>query len=469
MSRKRNLSVGLFGANNSMAKRVRTHIETSGSRPSRAMVSNLANTMARRGAIGAGGRVAARLAGRVIPYAGAAMAAYDVGRTVYNAFKKKRTPTRSVGRYQGRFKKTKKPSGKTVYSNKGVYVTSEVHGTVADPDCIYISHCSIDQYECIKYAIYALIRKLFEKANFRVASVDELLISTSITTAVDWRVQLTQLNGTTGVETVRLTHDTVATSTVRSVGNAFLNSFITYSAGQANSGSGTSATDQEQLHRIILYRQDFNVSRADVFEAELRFDEEIMCVTGKSEMKIQNRSLSSTGSADGDDVNNNPLVGRRYYFGSMPKLRDKTGYPFRSLPVNNGVQLVRAATISPGNITWREPPLPTVFTNCKKASIIRLNPGDVKNGTVGWTKSMNFLNFLKRINLEFGAAPGNLVYHSIFPVEMYALEDMINVNAANNINIAYEANKTLGVYFKTRKKVQAVTTYETNTYNNMPA
>lgn len=88
MSRKRNLSVGLFGANNSMAKRVRTHIETSGSRPSRAMVSNLANTMARRGAIGAGGRVAARLAGRVIPYAGAAMAAYDVGRTVYNAFKK---------------------------------------------------------------------------------------------------------------------------------------------------------------------------------------------------------------------------------------------------------------------------------------------------------------------------------------------------------------------------------------------
>lgn len=76
---------------------------------------------------------------------------------------------------------------------------------------------------------------------------------------------------------------------------------------------------------------------------------------------------------------------------------------------------------------------------------------------------------MKRINLEFGAAPGNLVYHSIFPVEMYALEDMINVNAANNINIAYEANKTLGVYFKTRKKVQAVTTYETNTYNNMPA
>ena len=67
----------------------------------------------------------------------------------------------------------------------------------------------------------ALIRKLFEKANFRIANADELLISTSIITAIDWEVQLTQLNGKTGVETVLQTHNLVAGSTVNTVAQFF--------------------------------------------------------------------------------------------------------------------------------------------------------------------------------------------------------------------------------------------------------
>ena len=121
---------------------------------------------------------------------------------------------------------------------------------------------------------------------------------------------------------------------------------LTYSAGYPNTGAGNASVDAVNPFRIILYRQDFNTTRGLVFEAEIRFDEEIMCVVGASELKVQNRTLAANNSTDAEDVNNNPLVGKIYEFSGMPKLRDKTAFPLATIPVDRGVQLVRAASIT---------------------------------------------------------------------------------------------------------------------------
>jgi len=425
---------------------------------------------ATRGAARFAGSAALRAGLRAVPYIGAAYDAYEIGRGMYNRWRRRPERRRVKGRIYsgynaGKFKKPKRVKSKdSVYGNKGIYQTYEIHGRVNDPDCVYISHQSVDGYEVIDTAIQALMRKLFEKAGFRIASLTDLLTSTAITTSVSWRIQLTRLNAKTGAESVQVQYDTVAADTITSVALQFLPAFLEYAAGFTNTGAGNAGIDTQNPHRIILFRQDVNVTTGYVFETEIRLQEEILCVMGSSELKVQNRSLSSTGSADAEDVNNNPLVGRLYEFNSMPKIRNKGAFPLMSIPVDKGVQLVRGASFP--DPAWKEPPVPSVFSNVKKHSKVSLPPGGIKTTKISYKKHMNFLTFLQKIRLQYGTGVEFLATYSIFPLQIIALEDMINVNAVEKINVAYEANKTLGVYFKTMSKRTAVTEFKTLEWNN---
>lgn len=379
----------------------------------------------------------------------------------------KRSKYYTKGTFAGKLRKggsNKKPE--SVYANKGVVRTSEVIGVVADPDCVYITHTAVDGYKLVEVAVQALVRKLFEKLGYRITNVDEVLGHISISDAKDWQIELTQIAGKTGVESVLGTHVTVAGSTVRTVAAAFLTNFMQFSSGFTTTPGVGSASNDNRLHRFILYGQDFNVTRQPVFECELRLADETMCVYGKSELKIQNRTLSATGSTDTNDISNNPLLGRSYMFSEIPKMRDKTAFALNSLPIANGVQLVRSTTI--GNTTFKEPPLPQLFSNCKKSSVIRLEPGHIKHSFCMFKKSMKFMTFLEKIKLQYGSGTEFLNYQSMFPCEMFAFEDLINVNVSQNISCAYESNQTVGVYFKTARAHAGVSTFDSQTYNNVP-
>jgi len=78
--------------------------------------------------------------------------------------RKRRDTYHTRGKFAGSFKKgknSKTPLNK--YSNKGVVSTTEISGTVADPDCCYVTHMAVDGYSLIAIGLQALIRKLFEK------------------------------------------------------------------------------------------------------------------------------------------------------------------------------------------------------------------------------------------------------------------------------------------------------------------
>jgi len=397
----------------------------------------------------------------------------------YVASKKKTRKARGVyhttGSYQGKFKKGGSLVKKeTPYANKGVVRTSEVCGIVADINCIYITHTAVDPYKVIEVAVQALVRKLFERQGYRIANIDTVLGHIALGDGKDWQVELTRYNGKTGVESQAISpFVTVVGSTVRTVAAYFIPTFMLFSSGTTTVAGAGAAANDERLFKFVLYGQDFNVTRQPVFENEIRLEDEIMHVYGCSEIKIQNRTLAASGTTSTEDISNNPLVGRSYMFNTIPKMRDKTAYPLSSIPVANGVQLVRAAQMT-GNTTFNEPPLPQLFTNVQKCSKIRLEPGAIKSSKCSFMKSMSLLTFLERIKLQYGGPPGGsndayLGYQSMFPCEMFALEDLINVNPTQQINCAYEANQVIGVYCTSRKPNFGVTTFDTVTYNNVVA
>jgi len=372
---------------------------------------------------------------------------------------------RTTGYYSGKFPKGKSTATKlNVYSNKGIVSTTEVNGTCSDPDCVYISHSSVDHYRVVQVLVYALVRKLFTKCGYSITNITEPLGHISLSDAKDWQVDLTQIDGTTGIETVTVSHTTVAASSVTSIGDALRVFFM--GAGQGAFLDGGNTVVDVKLHRLILYNQDFNVSRQPVFECLLNLEDEIMCLYGESDLKIQNRTLSASGSSEVHDVSNNPLIGRSYRFKTIPKMRDKSNFLLNAMPTNQGVQLARAAQLS---TTMREPPLPTLFSNCSASAKINLQPGSIKKSKVIFKKNMNILTFLRSLRIAFGATPTANNYYSMFPCEMFALEDIINVNASQNISIAYESNRTLAVYFKTHKKALGLTQFQALSFNNNPA
>lgn len=425
----------------------------------------------------AAGLAATRAADYIVPGAGTALRA---GYGLYKYIKGRKStkqPVRGMrrrayhttGSYKGKFKKgSSKETKEQNYANKGILHTSEVSGTISDPDCVYITHTAVDGYKLVEVAVQALFRKLFQKQGYVITNVDEPLGHISITDAKDWQIELIQQDQLTGTESVLATYVTVAGSTIRSIANEFITYFMQFSSGATTvPGVGASANDK-RLRKLILYGQDFNVTRQPVFECQIELDDEVMCVYGYSKIKIQNRTLAPDGGDQANDVSNNPLIGRSYGFKGIPKLRDRNVWPLNSIPINSGIQLIRSAVLT-GNTGFKEPPNPSVFSNCQKSAKLKLEPGDIKSSTISFQKNQNFLEMLQKIRLQYGATAAFNSYYSIFPSEMFAFEDMINVNSTQNLSCAYESNQVIGVYFKTKKKAKGVITFAQATVNSEPS
>lgn len=371
------------------------------------------------------------------------------------------------GQYVGKFKKSGKKNELAMYTAKGFVNTDEIAGTVSDPDCVYLTTASLDPYACIAYAIEALYRKLLVKAGLKVSSKGEIIPARAPEDARDWVIRLlASQEGTGADEIIVYRQETTAASSINSLVNTttVLNAFMQYSSGVLmTTGSGSDSATVE-LTRLQLYFK--NTATEDMFVCELDLREETIHYYGKAYVKVQNRTLATGGSADAEDVNNNPLEGRMYYFDGIPKCKVYESFPINIMGVNRGVQLVRAAQFGGAAVALKEPPLPKIFWNCKSASKIVLNPGDVKKASVKVEGQLRFLTWLKRIRLNYGTTPGFGTTYSIFKTNMIALEDMINLSASSNVSVAFEVNRVSAFYFSTKKNTSALGGYTYTAYNN---
>jgi len=445
----------------------RTPMRSAPYRPTRRMATGLANA------------VISQIASTT-PSGRAAIAAVRAGRAIAGVVRSARAQrttrpiTRSQryvtnGKYRGRFKPQRKATGNQ-FAEKGFLNTIEVSGTVTDPDCVYLLHAAADPYLIVGHAVEALLRKLFAKGGAVVNSVTEEIGISSPVDSANWVVKLVscQRGNPTPVVWETKTFTTANNQSIRDIAAPMLTHFMQYSAGYTTVPLTGNNANTFELMFLQLFSIDFAVSgNTDRIIANLDLRNETIVYYSKSMMKIQNRSKAADGGVDATNVNNNPLVGRSYTFSGIPNPRQMGAFPLGRIGVNRGVGLVRASDLvsTGGGSAYKEPPKPSAFTNCKMTSKVRLDPGDVKTSTVSVSGQKSFLPWLKAVRLQYGpqaAVPDGNYYstYSMFKTQMFAFEDLINVNLSELISCAYEVNRESGLFFKTTGKNAAVTGFD---------
>jgi len=440
-----------------------------------------------RRAVNSGLRFAA---GQALRYAGVPPAMADAGITAARRLFTSRSrsrPGRAVaaaprgtgkihtGSYGGKFKKSKKVSDPWKgYSNKGFVNTYECHGLVADPDCVYLGHSAMSIIMAYEVVGYALIRKILEKVGrLNITDVREKIQGYLGFDSDAFKLELITVDSTSGA-TVSDTHTFALTESVRNIigdNNAalapswtgFQTAFLVYMRGSAPNTEPT---------LLRLWRKDGNAGAFWVNAGELDLKNEMVHFKAISTIKIQNRSLSSGGGAQADDVDNNPLVGFRYGFsGGVPITRATQGssgsrtYLFDAINHVSGVMLVRAAQFGTLGSVFKEPASPGVFTNIVNSNKVRLDPGQVKQSSISYVKTMSYLKFMKALADQ---VTNDKVINIPGKFELFALEDVINVNSSQNIKLAYEVDRKSACYLTTKKRTHALGDFGSATFSNEP-
>jgi len=397
--------------------------------------------------------------------------------------------TRMAGKYGGSFKKPKRLSKKiNKFINKGFESTTEIIGTVADPDCVYVGASAISCMTAIECVAQALLRSLFEKCigipitNIKTPLQGYYNAAFPFYNSDGFRLQLTwmQVNNLTGEREVTI--ETGVTDSIFTL------------CGQQS--SGIAATWPQYLQklrqwaqrtvpadanteiplRLNIYRRDGNVTNFYVGSGGI----DLRCVRVHYEatvaMKLQNRSLSAAGSSSTDVVDANPLQGYLYEFkGGVPMFKN-LDQASGTLRLNrmfdaSAVLTARAATLGaiggPGE-TNKEPPKPRFFSNCVKASKVKLEPGEVKKYFFTWKTNDRLLDFLRKINQETDAGVIIQTVNTPGKCCLFALEDMINVNLLNNIAVTYEMNRVDKCFITVSPFTVAQGSFHSLTVNDLP-
>jgi len=361
--------------------------------------------------------------------------------------------------YRGRFTNRRFPrqragtaaKGENYYATHGVTDTMEISGIVSDPNCVYLGHSSFSSTRLLESAIMSILRKLYIAG----ISIDFDSISGTIdyangssaghTLTVDWRNR----DGTAG-------------DFVWSVpaGQSMYN-IATGAVGAVFKGA---CELDRQLTRIKLSDNGTNITRAslDLTKTTIEY-------YAKSEMKIQNVTISNTASDEADDVNNVPLVGRNYEFKNWYPTTNSASNSMLVNSVNQflGLTLARSFELP---IAFSEPPPSAVFTGCIKSEKTRLQPGNIKSDWLIDRGSMSLDRFLQALDFEdqftvlTRTRKPKIGRHS-----MMALEKVISISGTLPIKVFYEVNHFVGVAAKCGLSHAALgTTYTVYVNNEVP-
>lgn len=388
------------------------------------------------------------------------------------------------GNFQGKFKRMTRKSGRGLeqFNKKGFVFVNELHGTVTDPNVVYVLNQCVDPYQSLKAMNASILRKLFEKAGFRITGFQDRFNSYDNGTngVGELTLTLVTVNDATGTSTVAasVTLNATTNCTIQDLvdTSAIVNVFMNYCSGYTT-GSAGNASNLEVPLKYILYANQDTTTDIQTQLAEILFDEIHVTLFGKSELKIQNRTKAADSSADATDVSNNPLQGRSYLFQGIPRVKiqskvegvDVGAKQFNAMSVTDGFIKELTGTLLVSQ-ELQDPVPPGFFWNCKASAKIRLEPGAIKHFSIYEKKSLPFLLLLKRIRLQYGVtdvAPEKayLCNYSIFKTQMVGLEDVINVNLTENISIAYECERTFASMISVKKKSYCKTWWGDSTFS----
>lgn len=388
-----------------------------------------------------------------------------------------RSGTWSPGKYAGKVKGKRIGRKLNPYLSYGFMNTVETNGTISDADCVYVGHSAMSGVSTLQLICQVLLRKLFKiGAKWHCTNMDAAIPGYTASGSDAWRVRLVRENKVTGAVS-NFDYDLGVSESISSmVGDeaggapgtfpALFNTIRDYCTFQNGADQNVAVPV-----RLELYRKEANVTAFWQFAGDLVLEQEMVHLKFVSSMKFQNRTLAANDSPDAENVANNPLSGRVYEFDSGAPRARVDGVRFVET-VNDwtGVLLARGAQFS-GALVMKEPPPPKIFYNCVKSKSIKIDPGDIKASYVRYETKQPLMRFLERMGLGTSATAfqgGRAQVKLPGKCAVVALEDMINVNAAQLINVAYEVNRVEMCYLSTMSPRPALGKLYQRTQNNNP-
>lgn len=387
-----------------------------------------------------------------------------------------RVPPKTIvsgGMYRGKFKRTTR-AGPKLYSSIAKYqvgghvVNKEVYGSVNSPDCVYITHGTFDIEQVAKATGMAILRKLIKKAGYDITNPEEtlpFLDAYNDGRGFTYQIQTRKPDGTQ----VNNSYLTIAAETLTTlVFNSGLYDYIQQSMVLQD---GILASQKGFIENITLRQHDtYATGTSYRIVANLNMKNEIVKVICRSTINVQNRTKSTDGSADANQVDAQPLKGMKYVFkGGVPQTKENDNFRLSSNSYRS-VFLVRAAELSPAD-TFKEPPNPKLFNNCYKSGSQKLGPGDMKKSTLVSTWSGYYNNIFGgklQVRSQYtGGSTGGWVQWAPGSCEMFAFEEQLNTGSLQKITLSYESKMEVGVYLITGKLPLLVPSHEEVALDNI--
>lgn len=388
-------------------------------------------------------------------------AAYSGARRVYKTATGKKKPSNvpvkrskfnntSTGVYAGKFKKVKKVKTtiESLALKKGYGQSVESHGRMSDPSTCYIGHSTTNVAIISRVLLGNFIRKVMQKAGYHISNRVTPINAFDISNGDGFKFVLQQMDPTTG-GIIQANYTTVGSDSLETILTNWVtgfNFFLDY----------FNFVTQNEPTRLLFYSSDRNGLDTNWrLASEILISEEIVELSVKSTITIQNRSAGASavaGNLDIDRVDNQPIKSHRYKFSqATPRLKDNSSLDnqdaLSQIPAS-GYQLLRSAQL---NLDFQDAPVGEYWSNCTGISKTVLQPGTIRKSSIVHIHRGKLHTVMKRIRpikkvagVNFAGGAGKS--------ELYCLEELLRTSEANPITIQYERDFECYCISKAAKK-----------------
>lgn len=357
----------------------------------------------------------------------------------------------SQGTSVGRFRRPKKARKAPLASTHGQVLKWERGGTLSDPQCVYIGHCTTPFNRVVDLVAACIVRELYRQKGEVFTNWD------NPSNAVPLQVRI-QYSYYTDYATSTQTTVTLA------IGGAATYLAI---AEQVSNSLVANNTGEKMILRDFLLQTDGTPGAGNwELDASISMKQFYLYFDMYSKLSVQNRTLAGTTTVDDEDelagdITNNPLVGRQYTgFGNgwIPAHRETGLANWNEGFVcdgTNGILNRRAQDV--GTTQFNKPPSAYAFDIVPKTSIARIMPGQIKVSVLKYKKNMSINGWLAKYSEEINQANLSNVHTTFGNCVMFGLEKQLDSRATENpINIAYEVDKTFKVSYKYKPNVKTM-------------
>lgn len=361
--------------------------------------------------------------------------------------KKRRNRPSSSKRYgmSAGFLKTKRKRRASKFETSGVVSVREYAGTKTQNLLTIIGHATHAHSMTIYQVWFAVLKKFLFAATYPVTTLDTPVgfqQSIDLTNTDKLRIFFKQApDASLTAEAFTLTDTTTIIQIITWI--------LSASRGWANDMA--CFVYMEYVPRVPIVVDAGGGSSTTVTRTYYRMDlrQALVEVVAKSSFKYQNRTVTTTGDNDANDVDNVPIYGKSFEGNGTGPIWTAGQIP------NSGVNSIFYASrdtgiINAGQQYIKEPPPQTEFRNVKKTGKLHCQPGEIKTSVL-YAKEVHYLDawmhwYWQQLVVTTGRP-------SVFgSYRLFFVEKLIDCTSTINMVCAFEHNIKQSSICRLKKK-----------------